>query len=278
MKVIFEKIPESNIISFTNRRFKRKTLPVNYHFHREYEITFAIEGSGTRYIGNSIKEYRKGDLVLLGSYLPHCWVTDKPSENVVIQFEKDFLGKEFFDKPELLHIKKILSDSRRGLVFGEKVYEESIKYANKIFNKSGFEKTIQLLKLLNFLANTNNFQYASTEGYHAKLNQKDLGKVQQIYNYIISNYKADIKLDKAAQIANLTKSSFCKYLKKRTKKTFSQLVNEVRIGHATQLLIETEKTIAQVCYESGYNDISNFNKRFKEIILISPLKFRKKYR
>jgi YesN/AraC family two-component response regulator len=140
--------------------------------------------------------------------------------------------------------------------------------------EKSFKRLILLLEILNELAQSDEFEYLSTDDYHSAYNQKEFERIQMLYNYIHENFQGKINIDQAAQLVSLTKSAFCKFIKRKTKKTFSQIVNEVRLGKATNLLRETELPITQICYEVGYNDLSYFFRQFQKTMGTSPKQFR----
>ncbi|MBX2871055.1 MAG: AraC family transcriptional regulator [Saprospiraceae bacterium] len=281
MKPEFEKIQNRPLHSFMARvvsRSKRPTLKEAWHYHPEIEICFTLKSEGKRFVGNNISDYRSGDLVMFGSNLPHGFITDYRSEQIVIQFQDGFLGPEFLEKPETQTLRDLLLKSKRGIQFYGETQRQARPKLYRILKSEGFAKIMHLLDLLHHLASSTENEYITQESFEANTKLTELERVQVIYDYILKNYREGVSLDHAAQLISMTKSSFCKYLKKHTKKTFSQIVNEIRISHACELMIQTDKKISTVAFESGFNDVSYFSRAFKKVIATSPRDFMQKYR
>jgi AraC-like DNA-binding protein len=228
-------------------------------------------------------DYSKGDLLLLGSNLPHCWKTEAPRKDqknacsIVVQFAHDFLGDSFFSKTELSHIARLLEKSNSGIRFinrtGENIARKLVSLAAE---EDDFTKLIMLLEILQQLAASKEYilldQKAITQ--HSAM---DLERINPVFVYLIENFRHGISLDKAAEAANMTPNAFCKYFKKITRKTFMEMVIEYRLNYATRQLIQTDKTISAICYDSGFGDVSHFYKIFKARMQLSPLHYRKKF-
>ncbi len=280
MKPEFEKIQNKPLHSFIAKivkRPKRPTLKEAWHFHPEVEICLTLKSEGKRFVGNNIADYQVGDLVLFGANLPHGFITELPSEQIVIQMQESFLGEAFLDKPEIKIIKELFSSAKRGIQFYGKTQQKVKKKALRVLQKDGFNKLLALLDLLNFLANSTDAKYITQDSFQANTKMAELERIQQVYDYVLKNYQEQVSLDEAANLLAMTKSSFCKFLKKHAKKTFSEIVNEIRISHACELMIQTDKRISTIAYESGYNDVSYFSRTFKKIIQQSPREFMAKY-
>jgi len=280
MKPEFEKIQNEPLHSFIRKtviRPKRLTLKEAWHFHPEVEICLTVKSEGKRFVGNNISDYQSGDLVMFGGNLPHGYITRKKSEQIVIQMREDFLGNEFLEKPETIPIKELFNKAKRGLRFFGETEIQAKQLIKKVMEAEDFLKILHLLELLNLLAHSNDKEYIVTEGFHPKTGLIELERVQIVYDYILENYQERVSLEEASRLISMTKSSFCKFLKKHAKKTFSQIVNEIRIAHACDLMIRTNKKISTIAFESGYNDTSYFSRTFKKIIKISPKEFMERY-
>lgn len=285
-KPILEKITYGGEYSFAFREDILPHIKIPLHFHPEYELTFIIESYGKRFIGDNIENFESGDLIFIGPNLPHFWRNDKLfySDNkehkvrlLVVHFREDFLGKDFFKAPELIHIKKFLLLSQRGIrITGDTAHfvkEQMIK----MYPEKGFVKLFILLNILNRIALSEDCYPLASERYKNTFNLQDTDRINKIYEYIVDNFTENINLGDVSSHVNMSPSSFCRYLKSRIGKSFKQMLNEIRIGHACKELLETEKTIAQVAYESGYNNLANFNRHFLKIKNTSPLRFRRIY-
>lgn len=281
MKPELEKIQDGLQESFTAKIVNRKNRPLlmqAWHYHPEIEICYTRTSTGNRYVGNKISPYAVGDLVMFGSLLPHGFTTKYPCEQIVIQLDRDFLGQGFFNKPEMRRINLLLAQSKMGLQFHGKSARKAVNAMNKILKKEGSSKLISLLKLLSILSETNERKQICSREYSMSVNINQLTRVKTVFDYIEHNYRKDISIKDAAELINLTESAFYKFIKKHTKKKFTQIINEFRINHASKLLIESEFTIKEICYQCGYNNLSYFNRKFRDILDVKPSDFRNKYK
>ena len=280
MKATFEALNSGNN-SFLVRKFKEKRFAAPYHFHPEYELTLILKGCGKRYVGTHMTDYFPDDLVLLGSNLPHCWKTENEpkaySVSIVIQFTKDFLGKDFFSKPEMSQILLLLNNSKHGIQFTKDISAIQQKMIDLCDEKNAFKKLYFLLDILYELASANDYVLLDTENKYAELSTTEKERINLVMAYIVENFQQQISLTDAASTINMTTHAFCKYFKKITRKTFIEAVNDYRINFAVRQLVNTDKSVSQVGFESGFNDVSNFYKTFKERIKLSPLNYKKIY-
>ena len=280
MKPELEKIVEgyeSSFVAKTVRRANRPLLTQAWHYHPEIEICFTRKSSGQRFVGNKIAPYEIGDLVMLGSFLPHGFTTSEETDQIVIQFNEHFMGKTFLEKPEMRKILELIHRANMGLEFHGKTQKKAARKIIEILTEQGSIKFIKLLQLLTILANSEEYKTICSKNYSTTLNKDQLNRVKTIFEYIEKNYQKEISIPEIAKSLNLSESAFYKFIRKHTKKKFTQIINEYRINHATKLLIETELTISQICYQSGYNNLSYFNRKFRAITKIRPNEFREKY-
>jgi len=268
--------------SFLIKKFDRRCFDAPFHFHPEYELTYITEGSGKRFVGHNMTGFQKGDLVFIGSNLPHCWKLD-PDQNskgssFVIQFHRDFMGRDFWQSSEMEIIQKFLKRSSAGIEFKGKIKQEIKELMIASFNeKTNFKKFIYLLEILNTLAASKEFIQLNKK--NAILSQSDINQERsnKVFAYIVEHFRNNLSLQEAAQTIGMTSTSFCKYFKKTTRKTFIETVIDFRINYARQQLIETDKTIVNICFESGFRDMSHFYKTFTSRMEISPLNYRKQF-
>lgn len=281
MKASFESIKASGHSSFVTRQFTEERFSAPYHFHPEYELTLILKGRGKRYIGTHMQDYDEGDLVLIGSNLPHCWKTTAgnsgKSISIVVHFQKDFLGNAFFTVPEMNRILQLLNNSSRGIQFtgNTSLLQQKIK---SILNEPvSFRKLLLLLEILHDLANSNNYIILDKQNESPLLPAVEKERIHAAMAYIVENFQKKISLKSVAAATNMTPEAFCKYFKKLTRKTFIEVVNDYRIDFAIGQLVKTEKAIVQIGFDSGFNDISNFYKTFKDRTGTSPLGYRKTF-
>ncbi|GMN11656.1 AraC family transcriptional regulator [Croceitalea sp. MTPC9] len=278
-KPIFEAIAPDFGHSFTYQRFDENKTNTNgiWHFHPELELVYINGGSGKRQIGSHVSYFREGDLILIGSNLPHCGFTDKLTGNkseTVIQMKMDFLGNNFFDIPEMKKIQKLLAICKSGIAFYGKTKKKIGEKMEILEYQSDFQRLLSILNILNELGSSEEFKVLNAEGFSMEAEVKDNDRINVVFNHVKTNFKEDISLDEIADLVSMTVPSFCRYFKKITNKTFVQFVNEYRLVHASKLLAEQPMSITEVCFESGFNNFSHFNKSFKAFTGQNPSEYR----
>jgi AraC-like DNA-binding protein len=275
--------PASNSQSFLLRKFDSSAFNAPYHFHEEYELTYILQGYGKRYIGSHMEDFTAGDLVLLGPNLPHCWKLDyekdqKEAGAIVIQFSAAFLGDHFFDKTEMRHIKKLLQKSVCGIRFNQEIQTSVGLYLTAFSEeKNNFELLIGLLELLQRLASSSNYVLLDPNSTIAERSVAQQERINPVFAYLVENFRQQVSLETAAGLANMTPNAFCKYFKKTTRKTFMETIIDYRLNYAIQQLVQTDKPISEVSFDSGFGDVSHFYKLFKVKMHLSPLNYRKKF-
>jgi AraC-like DNA-binding protein len=296
MKAAYESLNPTSESSFLYRRFSLPKFDAPYHFHPEIELTLIIKGKGKRLVGSQIDNYEAGDLVLLGENVPHCWLTENTvdegnpeiigkgvlaesdaAQSIVIQFKKDFLGDVFFEKMEFKKIKNLLEKAQSGLVIKGETRDILVEKMVFMESQNAYSRLIILLDILQEIAHSNDVQVIDNQSLTVKLNQHDAEKINSIYAYIMEHYTSEISLENVAKQAFMTPPAFCRYFKKITRKTLVEVVVEYRIKHACQLLSSSDKSISDICFESGFGNISYFNKQFKEMMRETPLGYRRMF-
>ena len=287
MKPLLEKSIESLNQSFLVKKLHEPFFDPNWHFHPHYQLFTVIKGTGTRFIGDDIRHFEEGDTVFLGPNMPHLWRSDRnyfekesqlQTEGIVVYFKEDFLGNDFFEKPEMFDIKSFLKNSERGLDLTGTLGTEMVNDLKELLGLTGFEGISKLLNILHKLSITNDYQYISSSNYTNTHKISETERMRIVHEYVLKHFKENINLSTVASLSNMTEAAFCRYFKSRTNKTFSDFVKEIRIGNACKILQDENKSISQTCYESGYNTVSNFNNQFKSLKGVSPLQYQKLYR
>lgn len=253
------------------------------HSHKNFELNLIISGSGRRIVGNHISSYTKGDLVLLGPNIYHCWEVqetepDQDAECIVTHFYENIINSDFFNIPELESLVTLLKDAGNGIFFKGKKAEKVAAYLTKMVNLSGLEMYIELLKVFNLLLQIDDREYLALPSSQPNIHEKDTDQINKVYEYVFQNIHEGIKLKEAAELVCMEPGSFCRYFKKKTNQTFMDYVKNVRIGIAAKLLAETDKQITQICFECGYNNLANFNHYFKDIMKKTPSEYRKDFK
>ena len=273
-----------------NRSFslRRDTIPnINnrWHCHKEVELVWFRRGSGTQFIGDSIRRFKPGDVVLVGANLPHYWHFDheekvncpKGSEfySSVIHFTEDFWGTQFLQLPENKMLKKVLEKAKRGISFSEELSQQMAQQIEVIFSTEGTYPLIALIQCLLLAQHCDENDLLSSLSFQYDASDLENERLHGIYKYTLQNFHNKIKLQEIASLAGLTPNSFCRYFKHRTGKSYSQFLLEIRVGNACKLLINTPMTIKQICFESGFNNFTCFYKQFKAITGMSPFSYQK---
>ena len=281
MKPEYEKIVSPPVRSFTAKIVNRKSRPLlsqAWHFHPEIEICLTRKSIGRRFVGNQISDYEEGDLVMFGANLPHGFTTDMFCSQIVIQMTHDFMGSNFIEKPELRPIKALFTKAKQGLEFKGNIKKRVIKIIEKLLKSGeGLLQLLHLMELLQVLATTKEVRTICSEEYALGLNENQLGRIKIVYDHIMKNFKQEVSIKEISDKLNISEAAFYKFIKKQTKKTYTQIINEFRINHASKLLMTSEKPISQICFESGYNNVSYFNRKFREIMNQTPHDFRNHY-
>ncbi len=278
MKTSFEQIQNDDGSSFRllNQKVNANDFSWNYHYHPEFELVFVYDGFGRRHVGNHLSYYEDGDLVLIGSNLPHAgfgYDAIGVHEEIVIQYKDDFLGTNFFDKPETLPIKKLFERSQQGILFYGQTKNIVGNKLKKLSNLSHFERLLELLVIFQILAKSEEYQLLNSVDTRYDFNQKDQIRLNRVYEYVEQNYQNPVNIKAVADVANLTVPSFCNYFKKIVNQTFTDFMNEYRINQACKLLM-TEPNITDICFDCGFANASYFSKVFKQIKGKSPMQFK----
>ncbi len=283
MPLIFEKVaftPQSSLIARWN---KYQNLSYPLHYHHEYELVYIHQGFGRRYVGDSAEPFMAGELVLIGNQLPHCWQSDKVIFNnvqehqtraIIIQFGSDFFS-QVFQYPEFAPILTLLNDSRRGVIFNAATAALHKQAIINLTNLNGIEKILAFIGLLNNLATSGNKRLLASPAFDNAAKNEAFNRITDTLEFIAQNYNQKLLLSEIAQNYNMSPSAFCNYFKRKTGKTLVSYINEIRIAQACKLLLNTDKNISEIAFECGFNNLSNFNRIFKNTIKNSPKDYRK---
>lgn len=282
MKPKYEQVPlVKSLYNIKKEYFYDVHVP--WHIHLEYELVFIRMDNGIKHVGSHFGSISGSEILLLGPNLPHNWLVNTRSEaaigksdyQVVIHFPKHVFGTGFFDLAPFAQINELLKKAEAGLSFRDAETPQIGREMETMLPMKEFDRSLALLALLQRLA-AKECTPLSSYGFNYVMNEEKVKRMNRVFQYITDNYKETISLEEIAGVANMTPQAFCKYFKERTHKTFIEFVNEVRIGHACKLLFEDNYNILQICYESGFNNLSNFNRQFKKFTSLSPIEYRKK--
>jgi AraC-like DNA-binding protein len=280
MKPILQTIstaPESTLLIQT---IHREQFSARWHYHPEYELVYIIKGSGTRFVGDHIDLFSSGDLVLLGRHLPHCWASadNAPTTDVsyvVIQFGSNCLSKAFMHLPDMQHATRFLQSSRRGYQITGKCYDNIKKYVLEIATAKGIKRLILLLQIMETLMSQATLTPLASEQYHMPMNDHQSDRMAMICNYLRDHLCEPITQPEIAKIAGMTSTSFSRFFKQITGKTFTTFLTTLRINEVCkQLREQTDRPITDIAFACGFDSLSTFNRQFQSIKKIPPRNYR----
>lgn len=280
------KVSKSPDRSFSTRRDLVPYVNNRWHYHAEVELIHFKKGEGTQFIGDSMKRFKAGDVVIIGSNLPHYWRFDdiyfeegsKAIADVrVSHFNENFWGDQFLHLPENNTIKSVLDKAKRGLQVTGKARQKIADFLDDLVNADGIQSIVLLMEALSAISDCKQLEPLSSIGFKPDFVEDESDRINAIYEYSVKNFKRKIQLKEIADVANISPNSFCRYFKSRTRKTYSQFLIELRVGNACKLLIENNHCLKRLCYESGFNNFTSFHKYFKMITGKSPLIYQKEF-
>jgi AraC-like DNA-binding protein len=286
MKPVNIKLTQSPQTSFKFKKIKLDSLEFNWHCHPEYEIMFMYGSKGKRFIGDSLSYYDEGNLFFIGPNLPHTWFSRagtmgprKKHEAILIQFVENFAGLKVHEVPELYTLEQLFNSAVRGVQFKGKTRDQVAKLIFQMDSQEGLGRLISLISILDILgrADKKDIEILSSIEFTRRLQPNDQSRIDRVCKYINDNYKNQLRLEDAASIINMSTPAFSRFFKKYTGKTFVNYVNSLRIGWACKLLIESDMNVTEISYEVGFNNLSNFNRRFFERHKINPRDYRKQF-
>lgn len=279
-KIVSKEREHSSVICFQRRE---KKFDFNWHFHAEFELTYIVKGSGTRLVGDHMTDYKEGDLVFLGSNLPHTWTSsdqlgfngESKNEAIVIQFDQSIFGGELLGLKEFESIRTLFLKSDRGVQFFgtlSKVIGDQIIGLKEV---KGFDRWNQLLSILNTLGNAEEHQFLASPIYALSSARKLDNRIDNICQYIHKHFTRTINLTEMAALAKMAEPSFCRYFKRMLGKSFSNYLMDLRVGRACKLLEQSAKPISEIAIDSGFNSLTHFNRTFLKNKKQSPRDYRK---
>lgn len=287
MKAHFHMIPVMMQDSFCIRHDILPNFGTTWHYHPELELHYIIKGEGIRFIGNNISNFSAGEIILLGENLPHTWRCREEYfqpesglnvEAIVIQFRPDCLGEHFLNLPEAHLIPQLYEKAKTGIVLKGKTRERLASLMREAVKATDLDRIIQLLNILKLLAETEEVTHiALPKQFLPESNEYATLRLNKVCSYTLSNYKKEISLEEVSSISNLSITSFCRYFKMMTKMTYYNFLTQIRISQACRLLIDDNYPTNVVCFECGFNNVSNFYRHFKRITGLTPLEYKRSY-
>jgi AraC-like DNA-binding protein len=286
VKPHFHKVPNNTEQSFSIRHDVKPNFGTIWHYHPELELHYVIRGEGVRFIGDNVSNFSSGEVLLLGENLPHTWRCnaayfqgniDLQIEAIVMQFRTDCLGNEFLNLSEAYTIKKLYEKAKKGLIIRGDTAQQLKELMHSALVASSLQRLIILLSILELLTESDETEMITAANTFYQSNEMETVRLNNVCSYTLANYAKDISLDDIAAIANLSTTSFCRYFKLMTHKTYNDFLTEIRVSHACRALIENRYSIEIICFDSGFNNLSNFYRHFKNVKGITPLEYKKQY-
>jgi AraC-like DNA-binding protein len=280
MKPFLEKIPHRADRSFAFLDFKVRRFDCPFHYHPEVELTLIAASPGQRYVGDHIGRFTDGDLVLMGPNLPHMYINDAKftgrAHARALQFLPSCLGPGFFQLGEMKSIRHLLERSRVGLVFHGRTRDKVAQALARFGELEGAERLLAFLAILETLAASGEYRRLASPAYSPSLGLYQGERINRVCALISQKFRDHVTQSEAARAAGMSGPSFSRFFRRATNRTFRAFLNEVRVGHASQSLLETDRTVAEVCYDSGFANLSNFNRQFLRLRKLSPRDYRRK--
>lgn len=286
MKPQLLKITHEPVCSFSVRQDMVPNINNRWHYHPEIELIHFHKGSGTQFIGDDIKKFNPGDIVLLGANLPHYWMFDDeyllndhagPTYSTVIHFQDNFWGERFLHIPECKPIRQLLENAKQGILIPKEHSLHLGALIDNIHNARGIGRVTKLIECLAAIADHPNLMLLSSLGFKYHEHDQESQRLNLVYNYTLKNFRKKIELKQIALLSGLIPSSFCRYFRSKTGKTYNQFLIEIRVGYACKLLLDNAESIKQICFESGFNNFSCFHKCFKKITGYTPQIYKDQY-
>ena len=277
-EVINYSVDSSFLIKFDN--FPHFRFP--WHFHEECEIVYIIKSFGKKFVGDAVEEFAPGDLSLYGSNLPHFYMNDPAFYSgdpdlrvnaIVVQFPANYFPPSQLQATEFISVKRLLNGISSGLTFSAESSAIGGKILQEIYQVSGMDRYLLFVKLIDFLGKSESRTIATPDYINTRNAQID-PRMAKVYKFTTRNYNRKIVLDEVASVAGMNITAFCRYFRQKSGKTFAQFVNELRINYACKFLKHGNQTIAHICEEAGFNNLSNFNRQFKSLMGKSPSEYR----
>jgi len=275
---IFRELPpisDDDFFIVLNHPSAKFDFPV--HSHSELELNMVINSSGKRIIGDSIQDYENFDLVLVGPNVPHAWTGDEKNKKahvVTIQFHEEFISGNNLNRKLMITIKELLEKSKRGVVFTQETFDLIKPKILRLSESEDFDSLLRFLSIMYDLSVARKTKMLASSSFANNYTVSKSRRINKVNTYIKENISQKISLKQVADLVNMSESAFSHFFKKSTHSSFTDHVTDLRLGIASRMLMDTEKTISEICFESGFNNISNFNRSYKKKTGYTPTQFR----
>ena len=287
MKPHFHKVPITQENSFSCRHDIAPNFGTLWHYHPELELHYTIKGEGVKFIGDNVSNFSGGDMILLGENLPHTWHCKEEyfrpgsglkAEALVLHFHPQCMGKDFTSLPEAYLLPRLFEKAKKGLTIKGESKEKIASLLYQMLEAKNIERLVHLISVLNILTEATDLEtIAPAYAWQQPSSVKEMARLERVFTYVLSNYRKDIALEEVASLASMSETSFCRYFKGMTHKTFSEFLIEIRISHVCRALVEDRLPTEVICFECGFNNVSNFYRHFKKVTGLTPFEYKKKY-
>jgi len=286
MSALLEQIALKEDESFFIGIFQDNLEKSCWHYHNNFEISFITEGSGKRIVADSIEDFQPGDLVFIGRNLPHVWIADKEQgvfsnrtlEMVFLQFTTDVLNPPLLNLPEFKYVAKALSFSERGIQIVGQTLNEVSELMLQLPYLKGFERMLTFFKMMDIIGRSEtNIQLASKEYIKMRFTTGNK-RIETIHEYLMNNYREEVDLKRLAALVNMAEGSLCRFFKMNMGMTIFEYLNQIKVEFACKLLMDRDLSILRICLDSGFNNLSHFNKQFKKTAGVPPSEYRKRFK
>lgn len=287
MKPHFHKVPTKPENSFSIRKDVLTNFETTWHYHPELELHYIHKGEGLRFIGDDISNFSSDEMLLLGENLPHTWKCKDgysgahpglPIEVIVMHFLPNCLGQELLSLPEAFQIPQLFEKAKKGMIIYGETKKKILALMEEAYQSVNLKRLTLFLSILSTLAESEEYENITSAHTFYKSNQVETDRINTIYTYTLKNYMNEISLEEIASLSGLSITSFCRYFKLMTHKTYYDFLTEIRLSHACRILIQDDKqTIEAICAECGFNNASNFYRHFKKVTGYTPMEYKRKY-
>lgn len=286
MPAYLEKIRLKEDESFFIGVFQDNLEKSSWHYHNNYEISFITEGTGKRIVADSIEDFHPGDLVFLGPSLPHVWIAEKGSigpssrtlEMVFLQFTTAVLPVQVLELPEFKNIKRALTLSERGIQITGQTLNEVSEIMLQLPYLGHLERMMQFFRLMDIIGKSGSNVGLASDEYLKKRFTSSNKRIEAIHNYLMKNYREEVNLAGLAELVNMAEGSLCRFFRMETGVTVFEYLNRLKVDFACKLLMDAELSITDVSLDSGFNNLSHFNKQFRKHAGMTPMEYRKQFR
>lgn len=284
MKHFLEELKPNPDESFFIGVFQDHIEQTSWHYHQEFELSFITEGSGKRIVGDSVESFHPGDLIFIGPRIPHVWISGELArtqhsgrtlESVYLLFNQDILPQEITSLPEFRDVNRALQLSERGMRITGDTLNQVSRIMLQLPYQGGMKRLMLFYEILHIIGNSDSFTPLATEGYIKTKFETSNTRVNNIHEFLMNNYREEINLEEIAELVHLAPASVCRFFKSATGQTIFSYLNKIKVDYACKLLMNTDLNIVDISYDCGFNNLSHFNKQFRQITGKTPSQYRK---